>query len=65
MTRSGSFHKIITLKLLFAFYTTKDGYQVLGFDAYDAKGISAFEYAERTYNNPADKPKIYLLNEIP
>ena len=57
------------MKLLFAFYTTKDGYQVLGFDAYDTNGVSAFDqafqYAERTYNDPADKPKIYLLSEIP
>ena len=56
------------MKILFSIYTRNHGHQVLGFDSFDANGRSAFQqvqdYARETYNDPQDKPTIYVLTPI-
>lgn len=55
--------------VLFSIYTLKSGHQVMGFQPFDAAGRDAFQqvkdYARETYNDPQDKPRIFVLNEIP
>ena len=57
------------MNILFAFYNSKAGYNVLGFSPFDAQGKSAFdqakEYAAKFYDEPDEPAKIYLLTEIP
>jgi hypothetical protein len=55
-------------KTLFSIYTNKGGHAVLGFDTIDGQGRTAIEqvkqYAETTYNDPADPPMIYVLKPL-
>ncbi len=53
----------------FTIYTLKHGHTVVSFDAYNKAGQDAFqqatEYALNTYNDSLDKPKLFLMTEIP
>ena len=54
--------------LLFAVYTAKHGYHHFACEPFK-DGKNAFEqaiaYVQTDYNDPADKPRLYLLSEIP
>ena len=56
-------------KILFAIYTNHGNHQVFAFDTFSKDGKSAFdqaiEYATTHYNDPNDKPQLFLLSELP
>ena len=54
---------------LFVIYTAKSGYQVMGFEDFNAEGVSCFnqaiQYVQMTFNDKNDVPRVYQLTEIP
>ena len=55
-------------KILFAFYTSQEGYKVVEFDMYDEIGedaiSQAYQYALDNYRQD-NQPKFYMLTEMP